>query len=191
MPKVLLYLLFAISISSCQTKEPTKNTKPLTYIDSIQERNLAFLDSTHLLRYNDSAMWRLYAIFCDDSCSFGTVRFDKKYFEKTPIAFLDLKLIYIDKTKDTLSLLYNFYYKDSIEVSEALTNKYISDGVVYDLRSDTLIGYVAGEALLVARGTDSRFRDPLQASVINFLKSNQTKLNPWLYQEAKRRKVIP
>jgi len=191
MTKAPLYLLLVISFLSCQTRETNKNVSRLSYFDSIQERNITFLDTTHLLRYNDSAKWRLYTIFCDDSCSFGTVHFNKKYFEKTPMSFLDLKLTYIDKANDTLSLLYDIFYKDSINVSKKLTNKYISDGVIYDAKSDTLIGYVAGEGIMKVRGTNSRFINPLEPSVVNFLKENQAKLNPWLYQEANKRRVIP
>ena len=106
------------------------------------------------------------------------------------MSFLDLKLALVDKSNDTLHLLYYITYRDSIIVSEFLPEEIISQGVVFDVKSDSIIGYVSGEGLLKVNGTESRYKNPLQPDVIDFLTKNQENLNTWLYQEAKRRKII-
>ncbi len=177
----------------CNPKDSQlKSLVRANYIDSIQAKEIKILDSLQLVRFNDSAKWLLYTIHCDDSCLMGRAR-NRQLLNKIPLSFLPLKLGYVSKDGDSLSLLYDFIYdNDSIRIETLTTpNTSLTSGVVFDIKSDTVIGYIKGEAIYNETGQYSRYQLPLKQEVKTFLKHNQSKLDPWLREEAKRRKVIP
>lgn len=186
LPFFFLFLLF-----SCGENE-TRNNHRENYFDSIQTKQISFLDSLNLSQFNDSAKWLLYTIHCDDSCLMGSVR-SRKLLKKIPLSFLPLKLAYISKDNDTLSLLYNFVYDNDSTIVESISTKntMLSDGVVFNLKNGSVIGYIMGEGIYNQSGPNSRYKAPLKPDVKAFLTKNKSELNPWLRKEAIRRKVIP
>ena len=99
----------------------------------------------------------------------------------------------MDKKGNELSLLYHFFYNnDSILIETIATeNTTLTDGIWFDIKSDTVIGYVKGEGVFNEVAPNSRYQQPLKNDVKIFLKQHQYKLDPWLKSEAIRRKVIP
>ena len=193
MTKFISFFLLTLVFLGCNFKDTEKQPLiKLNFFDSIQNRSLAYLDSLHLSRFNDSAKWLLYTIHCDDSASLGGVAMNHFKVEKKPLSFLPLKLSLIDKQNDTLSLLYWFVYdNDSIRVEEInFSHKTLSSGVVFDLKGDSVIGYIHGEGIYMETGRQSRYKGPLQPDVKIFLTQNKEKIDPWLRKEALRRNVL-
>lgn len=186
-------MLSAVIIFICTCKENAENSvkaEKKTYFDSIENKNMELLNSYNLLQLNDTAKWLLYAIHCDDSCTEGRGRF-KQSLVKTPLSFFKMKLNYVAKKSDTLSLLYNFLYDDSLYIERINSDKGITNGIMFDVKNNKIIGYIIGEAIFSQAGNpDSRYVNPLQSEVIAFIKRNKDKLNPWFREEAKRRKII-
>jgi len=189
--KNFLSFFFLFWLFSC-SENGTKNNHRENYFDSIQTKQISVLDSLDLSQFNDSAKWLLYTIHCDDSCLMGSAR-NKKLLKKIPLSFLPLKLVYISKDNDTLSLLYNFIYDNDSTIVESLStkNKMLSDGVVFNLKDSSVIGYIRGEGIYNQSGPNSRYEAPLKPDVKAFLIKNKSELNSWLRKEAIRRKVIP
>lgn len=189
--RIDIFILLLFILVSCNEQKPTKTERvKIDYFDSIQQYNIQLLDSLNLTKFNDTAKWLMYTIQCNDSSSFGRTR-ERKILAKIPLAFLKLNLSYMRTEGDTLSLLYNFLVDDSIRVEQTTAKKSIVDGIMFNTKADTLIGYVIGEAIFSQTGNPhSRYENPLQPEVIVFIKNNKDKLNPWFREEAKRRKII-
>lgn len=186
---VVSILFLLVSCTEGQhTKQQTE--EKLNFFDSVQQQQLAFLDSLHLLQFNDTAKWFLYAIQCDDSSKSGRVR-DNKVLPQIPLGFMKLNLTYVARQNDTLSLLYNFLYDDSTIVQKTTSDKPIMEGMQFDIKSNKVIGFIVGHATFYQSGNPaSRYENPLQPEVISFIKRNRDKLNPWFRKEAERRKVV-
>lgn len=183
----ILFLLASCTEGQHNRQQMVEKTN---FFDSVQQRQISFLDSLHLLQFNDTSKWFLYAMQCDDSSKWGRIR-DRKELSKIPLGFMKLNLNYVAKQNDTLSLLYNFLYDDSTIVEESTSNRPIIDGMQFNTKNKKIIGFIIGHAILNQNGNPgSRYENPLQPEVISFIKSNKDKLNPWFRDEAKRRKII-
>ena len=179
-------------LASCTNRQHTKQQKAvkINFFDSIQQQQISFLDSLHLLKFNNTSKWFLYAIQCDDSSKSGRVR-NRKELPRIPLGFMKLNLNYVSKHNDTLSLLYNFLYDDSTIVEKSTSNRPLIEGIQFNTTTNKIIGFIIGDAVLEQEGNaESRYENPLQPEVISFIKSNKDKLNPWFRDEAKRRKII-
>lgn len=190
--RISIIVAILILLAGCNEGQHTKQqtTEKTTFFDSVQQRQLAFLDSLHLLQLNDTAKWFLYALQCDDSSKSGRAKLSKEL-PKMPLGFMQLNLNYAVKQKDTLSLLYNFLYDDSTIVEKTTLHNSLIEGVQYDIKKNKLIGYILGEGVYSQGGDPtSRYENPLQPEVIAFIKNNKDKLNPWFREEAKRRKIV-
>lgn len=190
--KISIAVSILFLLAGCTEGQYAKQqvTEKVSFFDSVQQRQLALLDSLHLLQFNDTSKWFLYAIQCDDSSKFGRVR-DNKELPRIPLGFMKLNLSYVAKQNDTLSLLYNFLYNDSTVVQKSTSDKPIIEGVQFNTKSNKIIGFVVGHTTFYQRGTpESRYENPLQPKVVVFIKDNKNKLNPWFREEARRRKII-
>jgi hypothetical protein len=182
---LLISFAFFIIIGACQ--HPNKKGNGIAIktniYDSSENKNLKLLDSLGLIRYNDSAKWRLYTIHCDDSA----LQEDNRYI---PVSSLNLKLGLVSKENDTLDLLYSFMENDSTTINRELKEKYITAGIQFKTSEDKVIAYIHGEGTFTIKGSTSRFQNPMQPEVITYIKKNQDKLNPWFRNEAKRRGIL-
>lgn len=185
------FFILLLVLASCREGQLKKEEKiKIGYFDSVQQQNVQLLDSLNLLKFNDTAKWMMYAIQCDDSSNFGRTR-EKIPLAKIPLGFLNLNLSYVRVEGDTLSLLYSFLVDDSIRVELSTAQKPIINGIMFNIKADTAIGYIIGEAILSQWGNPhDRYENSLQPKVIAFIKANKDKLNPWFRKEAKRRKII-
>lgn len=189
--KINLFISLLFVLSSCsegQLKE-TENIR-VNYFDSIQQRNLQSLVSSNLSRFNDTAKWLIYSIQCNDSSIYGRTR-ERKPLAKIPLGFLKLNLSYIRLEGDTLSLLYEFLFDDSIRVEQSTAQKPVVNGIMFNTKTGTVIGYIVGETIFSQTGNQyNGYENSLQPEVIVFIKNNRDKLNPWFRAEAIRRKII-
>ncbi len=190
--KISIAVSVLFLLAGCTEGRHTKQqmTEKVNFFDSVQQRQLALLDSLHLLQFNDTSKWFLYAIQCDDSSKSGRVR-DRKELPKIPLGFIKLNLNYVAIQNDTLSLLYNFLYDDSTIIEKSTSNRPIIRGMQFNTKSNQIIGFIIGHAILNQNGNSAnRYENPLKPEVISFIKSNKGKLNIWFRDEAKRRKII-
>ena len=136
------------------------------------------------MNYDDSARWLLYTIHCDDTIIPKNSRY-------IPVSSLNLKLDFLSKETDTLSLLYSFMENDSTAINRELkSGKYITNGIQFKISENRIIGYIRGEGLLRTKDVHSRFYYSLQPEVVDFIKNNKEKLNPRFREQAKQRKII-
>jgi hypothetical protein len=176
-----------VFLNACNQQKASSsvNARKINFYDSIENDNLKILDSLHLANYNDSAKWELYTIHCDDTI---VQKKDNKY---SPVSALNLKLTLVDKTNDTLNLLYHFMENDTVvSYSELKGGLSTTDGVEFKVSENRVIGYIKGEGLYTETGKKSRYQSILQPEVIGYIKTNYDKLNQWFENEAKRRGIV-
>ena len=181
---IVTFVGISVLISSCQgpSKDDLGASMKLNFIDSIESRNLLLLDSLKLVRFNDSARWRLYTLHCDD-----TIRQGDRYFA---VGSLPLKLTYVHLQRDTLDLLYKFALNDTTPLEHYSDEIHISDGVRFNTATSEVLGLIRGDAVVMEKGQFSRYENPLQTDVVQYIKANQDSLNFWFKQEAMRRRVF-
>lgn len=134
--------LSVIIIFLCTCKENASSggkTDKQTYFDSLENKNVSLLKGYNFLQLNDTAKWLLYALHCDDSCTEGRGRY-KQSLEKIPLCYLKLKLSYVEKRRDTLSLLYNFLYNDSVFIERINRGNDLTNGIMFDTKKINLLG---------------------------------------------------
>ena len=188
--KLNILISILIILTNCTERNQTRPVeKRIKYFDSLQQQNLRLLDSFHLMEYNDTAKWLLYAIHCNDSVKYGRGR-DRVTLSRTPLGFLDITLTYVEMNEDTLSLLYNFLYNDSTIVEQLTSQKSLIDGIEFNTKNQKIIGYIKGDATIWGNGVGSIYENPLQIETIKFIKDNNEKLNLWFRKEAKRKGII-
>ena len=123
--------------------------------------------------------------------------FEKKFKIKDTITFgtLPLKFEGIEKYQDTIELHFYFYYKESIRCDNILLrNMVINNGAGYKIGSDRILYYSRPSTFnryFITGDGESRYINPLQPAVIEYITRNKDKLAPWFRDEAIRRKIIP
>jgi hypothetical protein len=181
-----IFLSFILLLSCSDQKQ---NLVRNSYFDSIHQNNIKLLDSLHLTQFNDTAKWLLYTVHCLDSTLYGRAR-ERELLDKVPLAFLDISLNYIQIENDTLYLLYNFLYNDSVIIEQTTNLKPVTNGIAFDIKNRTVIGYIKGEAIVWGMGIGSHYENTLQPNVISFINKNLEELNPWFRKEVIRRKIL-
>ncbi len=187
MKRCIVYIIIVITWNTACNNLDQKETgfvARTNIYDSVEKKNLKFLDHFGLSRYSDSAKWLLYTFHCDDTA----VNREGKLL---PISSLDIKLSLAEKVNDTLSLLYSFMENDSTLINEKLkTGLYITDGIEFKISDNKVIAYISGEATLTNFKPGSRLENSLQPEVVAYIKTNRDKLNVWFRNEAIRRRIV-
>lgn len=183
---IRLFLVICLFCACTQKKHAIIKPK-MNYYDSIE---IALIDSVKkrdLLIWNDSIKWNLYCIYGNDSASWGS---KNKNLPNTPLAFLQLRLSYFSqKGNDTASFYYQFIYNDSIPVeSYDKDRKPIASEVLVKISTNQIIGY--GVDFLYSMDIDERCKHPLRTEIIDFIKSNKDKLNPWFKRQAIQKGIL-
>ena len=187
--KVLLPILsFLYLSSSCnlQSNEEGKPNQKTTYFGQQEKAWMEKLTEWDVIHYNDSAKWRLYCYYGDDTCLDS---YKKQSLPPTPLGFLDLKLAWSDYRNDTLALLYTFLYDDSTEVRET-KRRAEAFGVEFNVKADTVIGYEHGNGTFWERGPLVRYENFTHPTLVRFVNQNTKRLHPWFRKEAIRRGLL-
>ncbi len=186
--KKVFYIISVLSIfTNCKNKNSALNNLTDNYLDSMETLNLKKLENQSLKELNDSAKWLLYKLHYSDSCIAGK---KGKNLIKTPLPFVKLKLVYTDRQNDSLYLIYNFIALDNIVIDKITGLKSITDGVILNTNTKSLIGFICGEAICNFEFRDIKAKELYESSYIEFLQKNQSKLNKWLFDEIIRRRII-
>jgi hypothetical protein len=104
----------------------------------VKKKVLSYLRSQNFIHVNDSAMWYLYNIYCDDTMP-SSKRIDSKTIY---LSFLKLRPISIGYSQDSsmLDIGYVFFYQDTIPLLD-LNTKYgsVVHGVSVDIKRKKLL----------------------------------------------------
>ena len=159
----------------------------MNYYDSVDNSLSDSLTKRKLLSLSDSIKWNLYCIYGSDSASWGLRNKDLPH---TPIGFLKLRLLsFTQQGNDTAIFYYQFIYNDSIPVeSYDKDRKPIASEVMVKLSTKETIGY--GVDFMYSMDTDERYKHPLRNDIINFVKTNSDKVNPWFRQRAIEKGIL-
>jgi hypothetical protein len=189
------YLLLLLVFSACRNQNP-KDENQISSIKEVNSKGNEYpriVDSLKITDLYDSARWIIYCMNCDDTCLSQNKNQLKKVITvgETELVNGGIKLY-----NDTIDFTFK-YYMDTSEVK--LTEwgyNYAGKGVQYKLSKKRLlsvIGYTTAVYMHVygiQKDTNNRMFVPLQPEVIKYINENKNKLNPWFYNEAKRRGVI-
>jgi hypothetical protein len=187
-PFLLFATLFVIQACTSDHKDQSPIIKQ-NFFDSLSQTKLKLLDSMHLSRFDDSAKWRLYTYYCDEIITNAKWK-NQLVYSNILVGSLPLKLTFLNYENDTISMVYNFIYKDSVRLSDLQFDNSIFDGVVYKVSTGKLVYFISGEGFAFQHGSKTRFENPLQPEVVKFIKENQKKINHWFRNEAKRKGII-
>ena len=148
----------------------------------------SIIDSFKLRHSYDEAKWRLYCIFCDD-----TVKIRKSNINtNTTFGMLELKFGILEKRNDSAIIYFEFFYNDTactVYNIDFKNDKPYTNGVLFV--KDSLVSFTfAGTSFFKDIYEKSRYKNPLQPEVINYIKNNEGKLNAWFREEARGRKII-
>jgi len=165
------------SIPFCQNAANTE------YAD--RENNvLSYLKGKGLLYINDTAKWRLYNIYCDDTVPNAYIHDTSKVF----FSFLDLKPLAVGPSIDgtSIEIAYAFIYHDTVAVRDIETKHgWLHSIVSFNTRTKKLEKFLVGHlgSRFFVSGKTSRFEHLMQPEIIPFVRENKTHINEW-YREA-------
>jgi alanine-alpha-ketoisovalerate/valine-pyruvate aminotransferase len=135
--------------------------------------------------------WIIYCKNCDKKCIPSSFTEIKDTFD---FAELDLKFSKVEYFNDTSEISFDFFYNDTLkcDINTVYHFDVTPSGIAFKKGSDSAIYFLTNTTIRRITYTDSSFRlvKPLQPEVINYIKTNKNKLNPWFREEAIRRKVI-
>lgn len=186
MKNLLVITLISIVFLNCREANRTVNRF------NNQEQHYGIskqLDSLNLQREYDKARWWLYCFHCDEKCKF----WPETGIRNTNITLgeLELRLDNFKISRDTLLMFLGFYFHDTIRYDSKTGRFGNLTGVKMTLNNDSIISfYDDGNIKDYWDGPNSRFGNPLQPEVIKYIRQNKDKIDPWFYQEAKKRGVF-
>ncbi len=189
--KNIFVLLFITILTGCNHQQGSKENSAVTEKDTLVSNYPSLIDSLNLQGLYDKAKWALYCIYSDDTCKV------KKQFSVMPgktFGTLDLRFSELRQQKDTIEMDFYFYVNDTIryDISTMKSNKRLASGVGYKKGSDSIVFYISQTTMRYfwEKGATSRYENPLQPEVIDYIKSNKDSLNHWFREEAKRKGII-
>lgn len=182
-------LLVSILTLSCNSAEKHINDDTPLYYKNINCYPKEILKN-NLPVFFDEARWAMYCIHCADTCKF----FKKVNIKENQLfGTLDLRFEKISYLNDTTELSFCFY-KDTLrcDVNSISSLGGLTSGAAFKGTKDSIIYYLSNSTIyrIMGWGAKNRYANPLQPEVIEFIKNNSDKLNPWFKQEAIRRKII-
>ncbi|MET0571341.1 MAG: hypothetical protein ABWZ79_07935 [Pedobacter agri] len=186
-----IIIIFFISIVSCNSDNKSI-TNEIIREDTIitKEDYPAEIIKQGLEKWYDNTKWAMYCIYCDDTC-----KFRKQTGIKDTITFasLDLKFEEFKEFNDATEISFYFYFRDSIKCDvTTVRNIELASGAGFKKGDDSQYFYTSPTTMHQFWTNDplSRYKNPLQSDVIEYIKNNKEKLHPWFYAEAKKRRLI-
>jgi hypothetical protein len=154
--------------------------------DAIELDQIDILKNLSLVMFNDTAKWLLYSIHYSDSLRLRDINRTK-----IPLGFLKLNLTTVKLERDTLNLLYTYLYKDSILAEDYDVDRPpTASGVQIDTKKGSVIGFIVGEGVFNQKGPGSKYENIYQEELLNFVKNNKEKLDPWFKNEAEQHGIL-
>jgi hypothetical protein len=187
----LIFLLLAYSCFSCvqrknvqvpSVESKTDSARLSEYPDDIVNRKIE--------KQYDLVKWTLFCVYCDN-----TVNFNSSTGIKTAVTFgsLDLKYAGLYHSGDTLEIYFDFYFQDTIKcVGSILDNPPIATGGGF-LDGSERINYFTSSSTMARfwkNDPSSRFNNPFQNDVVEYLNRNKGAVDRWFFREAQKRGIV-
>lgn len=182
-------LIFAVALlAGWSCKENAKQT-PEKVNESTISMAEKIVDSLGLSEMISESRWALYCIHIDDTCAWKPTY---RSLGKTYLSSLPLRLDFAFVRGDTVEVLYDFYYNDSLKCDYNSVSNFveITDGVGINHKTKKQLYYLKGDGMFIQEGERSRYANPVQPEVKAFILANRDRLHPWLRDEAVRRGII-
>jgi hypothetical protein len=187
--KIYLSLLVCCIFLSCDVKSQSKevvNTSVPTFPEEITRLNLQ--------RQYDNTRWALYCIHCDQSVQFLPT---SSIHEQLTFGELPIKFDHLEVRGDTVEIDCYFYYKDR-PLNVRIIRREPYWGAVFVNNPDSIVLYSSTSSLryeyrkCLDPTVPCRYREvnPLQPEVVDYIKKNKGKIDPWFRNEAIKRGVI-
>ena len=128
----------------------------------------------------DKSIKSIYIISDEQNCDFTYGELDLEY-KKAEIS------------KEYISYFFAFNVEDVCEVDRYKTRHFVNEAITVKLSNDSVCAIAEeGNQLATWSGDNPQERlfNPLQPEVIEYIKKNKGKINPWFREEAIRRGVI-
>lgn len=183
-------LFFSISCNVI-SKRDDKGNKTDSIDSLLQLPNVDSLEKTSV--YQD-AKWWLYCWHCDDSVAqLFTLSEDLSLPCFKTMGELDLSFDTLITSEKYVSFYFNYSGTDSCPIENLIPKAIIQTGITIQISNDSVFSFAdKSTQLLVWSGENpsSRLYNPLQPEVINYIKTNRARINPWFRKEAIRRGVL-
>jgi hypothetical protein len=187
--KFSFYYLGVMLLLGCTNNDNKPKDATIPVEDVRLEVNYQkIIDSLGAGKLYNETKWLMYCIHCDVLPEW---RKAYSHLPKRPCAFLDLKLMGVEKKDSIIKIWCDFYYNDTLSYNINTVENYtrILDGVEFNINSGKH-RYLNGTASFVEVNPLSRFDNELQKDVIRFISQNKDSLNPWFREEANHRGVL-
>jgi hypothetical protein len=138
----------------------------------------------------DESKWAMYCIYCDEHVKFE----NNKIRSAMTFGEMSLKLNNVSVRDDTTEMNYYFYY-DTLRIDYTTTTNYPFAGVVFKggkqiyYSTFDVVRYIWVKCDDIDSCTD-RWAKPLQPKVVQYIKENASKLDPWFKREAIKRGIL-
>jgi hypothetical protein len=168
------YLLLGILILfSCNLNQQNRNQKKT----KIKSDNCfvypSIIDSLQLKDLFDSARWLVYTLQCDKKYLPKNDTSISMTFGELPLSFRNTMIKH-----DSLEIIFEFTDKGQT-ILPSITRDYkeTTTGVGFNIKTKTKIYMIFNGGTVTYKGSGSRYVNPLQPEVVNYIKTNWDKLN--------------
>lgn len=182
-----LFLIVTIIFIGCNTssshQEAAKTGNDTSKIDAYPKEVLEH----HMTDLYDAAKWYIYTYNCDQ-----LYKPTRDSSLNIPFSNLELRFLSLAISHDTVRMGFSFMDNGKI-ILPAMTRDVtqVISGVGFDAVTRKKIFMIGSGYDMKSKGDPrSRYENPLQPEVVEFIKTHKDDLNPWFQDEAKRRKII-
>lgn len=184
---------------------------PIRYIMHPILEQQQIINEYRLQKMIDDAKWKMYVLYCDSASSFHTLHFQDEVYSGFTFGELELAISIVeyeehgfDGEEDIkLSLDFRKSYPNYYEIANTPRPDEIC-GFYYNIHKKCkplcLIKYIGRvlplySSILYGREgrrlrKKNRILNPMQPEVIYYIRQNAAKINPWFYEQAKKRGVF-
>lgn len=144
------------------------------------------IDSLHLQDLYDSARWYIYTQYCDVLYKPKSDSLLSKPFGELELRFDNLVI-----KNDTANLIFNFIDKGQpILPSMMREYKQLATGVGFDIKAKKKIYIISSNTTITSKGNPaSRYENPLQPEVLEYIKENWGKLDDCFRELAEQKGI--
>lgn len=168
------FLITALILFSCNSNQQDTKQKVAEIKSDKCFLYPSVVDSLHVQDLYDSARWYIYTQYCD-------VLYKPKSDSllSKPFGELELKFDNLAIKNDILALIFNFTDKGQPVLPSMMREyKQLATGVGFDVKTKEKIYLISSNTTISYKGNPkSRYENPLQPEVLNYITGNWAKLN--------------
>ncbi len=191
---IVIFLLLPI-LADCRSNIKEQNEHALTQTDTTLQNNYGYPEEIIQLgkeKLFENTKWFLYCLYCDQKVKLINSQIpDTVTYGTLPLMFDKILII-----NDSIEIDFTFMYKN-MRVNEATAYPAPIWGLLYNSQ-DSIVSFSSMGSMRYSyfvsikdpEHSKNRKIKPLQPEVIQYIKENKDKLDPWFRKEAIKRGVI-